>query len=51
MRSRGGTNPQGSMEIVAPGALRSVATKRRRRKNSGTELLPPKGGRLRYGIG
>jgi hypothetical protein len=29
------------MEIAAPGALHSVAAKRKRRKNSATELLPP----------
>jgi hypothetical protein len=37
----GDTNPQGSMEIAAPGALRSVNAKRKRRKKSATELLPP----------
>src|ERR1700688_1866948 len=33
-REVAGYGPQGSMEIVAPGALRSVAAKRKRRKNS-----------------
>jgi hypothetical protein len=36
-----GYEPQGSTEIVAPGALRSVIAKRKRRKSSATELLPP----------
>jgi len=37
----GGYKPQGSMEIVAPGALHSAAAERRKRKSSTTELLPP----------
>jgi hypothetical protein len=41
LREVGGYEPQGSTEIVAPGALRSVAAKRKRRKRSATELLPP----------
>jgi hypothetical protein len=40
-REIGGYEPQGSTEIVAPGALRSVAAKRKRRKKLSTELLPP----------
>jgi hypothetical protein len=38
------------MEIVAPGALHSVATKQKRRKKSASEILPPCGGRPRFGI-
>lgn len=49
MRKSRDTNPQGSAEIVAPGALRSVAAKRKRGKSLATELLPPSAGRLRYG--
>jgi hypothetical protein len=43
-REVGGYAPQGSTEIVAPGALRSVASKRKRRKKLSTELLPACGG-------
>ena len=46
----GGYEPQGSIEIVAPGALQSVAAKRPRRKISSYRTSAACGGRPRCGI-